>query len=154
MWILPPTGPPRPLISDLPNCPDGIAVSPDEKTLYIGVAPLDPDNPLANGAVDYIYAFDLVNVTGGHFAQNKRVFAKANSMYFDAFTVDGQGNLFATTGDGVAVYSPSGTLLGEIIVPSEPYPIGRHYTTGLTFAGSRLVMLTLNTTSITSAAAS
>ena len=149
-------------MADLPNCPNGIAVSPDEKTLYIGVAPLDNDNPFVVGAVDYIYAFDLVNVTGGYFAQNKRVFAKADSVYVDGFTVDGQGNIYAATGDGVSVYNPGGKFLGEIIVPFETYPIGRHYTNSLTFAGNRLIMmhntgvlmLDLNTTSITSAAAS
>lgn len=140
VWILPPTGPPRVLVSDLPNCPNGVAVSPDEKTLYIGDGPLTSDDPFAATAVDLIYAYDLVNVTGGLFAKSKRVFAKSDFGYFDGFEVDSQGNLFAATGDGVAVFDPSGTILGKIVL-SASFPIAQHPTNSVGFAGNRLIMM-------------
>ena len=118
-----------------------MAVSPDEKTLYIGTGPLTSTDPFALSVTDYIYAFDLVNTTGGYFAQNKRVFAKSDNQYFDGFSVDGQGNLFAATGDGVAVFNPSGTILGKIILPLGPFPIASHPTNSIGFAGNRLIML-------------
>ena len=156
VWILPPTGAPRPLVTDLLSCPNGIATSPDEKTLYIGVGPLTPFNPAALADVDYVYAYDLVNTTGGHFAQNKRVFLKSDNQYIDGFSVDGQGNIFASSGDGVAVFNPAGTLLGKITIPFGSFPVGNHPTNSIGFAGSRLIimhttgvyMLPLNTTSI------
>ena len=141
VWILPPTGPPRPLVSDLLNTPDGIAVSPDEKTLYIGVAPLTATDPYALAATDYIYAFDLVNTTGGHFAQNKRVFAKSDNGYFDGIAVDGQGNVFTATGYEVGIFSPAGNILGKIYLPMPSISIGQHPTNSVGFAGNRLIML-------------
>lgn len=155
VWILPPKGPPRVLIADLPNCPNGVGVSPDEKILYIGVGPLDATDPFAAAAINLIYAFDLTYINGGVFAQNKRVFAKSDHGYFDGFEVDSQGNIFAATGDGVAVINPAGVLIGKIILPAA-FPIANHPTNSIGFAGNRLIimhnidvlMLPLNTSAI------
>lgn len=155
VWILPPKGPPRVLVADLPNCPNGIATSPDERTLYISVLPLMANDPFAAASVNVIYAYDLVNIRGGVFAKSQRVFAKADHGYFDGFSVDGQGNVFASMADGVAVYNPAGTLIGKIIVPAAR-PISNLPVNSIGFAGNRLIMMhnlnvfmiTLNTTSI------
>lgn len=155
VWILPTTGPPRVLIADLPNCPNGIATSPDDKTLYVGVGPLMATDPYAAASVNLIYAYDLVSISGGIFATGQRVFAKSDNQYFDGFSVDGQGNIFASTGDGVAVISPAGVLLGKIILPAA-FPIASHPVNSIGFAGNRLIvmhnvnvfMIPLNTTSI------
>ena len=88
-----------------------------------------------------MYAFDLVNTSGGHFAQNKRVFAKSDNSFFDSFSVDSLGNIFASTGDGVAVFNPAGTILGKIIVPFGSFNISAHPTSGIGFAGDRLVIM-------------
>lgn len=154
VWILPTKGPPRVLVADLPNCPNGIAVSPDDKTLFLSVVPLMGNDPFAAASVNVIYAYDLVNISGGIFAKNKRVFAKADHGYFDGFAVDDQGNVFATMGDGVAVFNSAGVLIGKIIVPAQ-HPIANLPANEVSFAGNRLIimhnvnvfMITLNTTS-------
>lgn len=140
VWIFPPNGPPRVLVADLPNCPNGVAVSPDEKTLYIGDGPLNADDPFSVAAINLIYAYDLVNVSGGIFAKSKRVFASSDFGYFDGFEVDSQGNIFAATNDGVAVFNPSGTIIGKIVLKAG-FPIADHPTNSIGFAGNRLIMM-------------
>ena len=154
VWILPPKGPARVLVADLPNCPNGIAIGPDDKTLYVSVVPLMGNDPFAAASVNVMYAYDLVNISGGIFAKNQRVFAKADHGYFDGFTVDDQGNVFTTMGDGVAVFNPAGVLIGKIAIPAQ-HPIANLPANEVTFAGNRLIimhnvnvfMITLNTTS-------
>lgn len=90
--------------------PNGIAFSPDEKTLY--VAQSDPNRALW-------MAFDVNQrgtIAGG------RVFFDATDSVGkenlpglpDGMKVDRAGNLFATGPGGVNVFSPDGTLLGRI----------------------------------------
>ena len=143
VWILPPVGPPRVLIDQLFSCPNGVATSPDEKTLYISVGALNVMNPYAILQADMIYAYDLVETSGGKFAQNQRVFGKVDRVFPDGFEVDSQGNLFVSDGDGVSVFSPGGTLLGKIII----YPtqqVSDLSVTGISLAGDRLVMQRLS----------
>lgn len=95
------------LISDLKN-PNGIALSPDEKTLYVAVC--DPSD-------SRIMAYDLQpdgKVSGG------RVFFSAASLsklpgVCDGLKVDSTGNLWATAPGGVLVLSPEGKHLGTIL---------------------------------------
>lgn len=88
--------------------PNGLAFSPDEKTLY--VANSDPDRAvwmaydvLPDGSID-----------------NGRVFVDVTPMVGslpglpDGMKIDRNGNLFATGPGGVHVYDPSGELLGRI----------------------------------------
>jgi gluconolactonase len=88
--------------------PNGIALSPDEKTLY--VANSDPLKAVW-------YAYDLK--PDGTIA-NGRVFASAQDLVGkhkglpDGMKVDQAGNLFATGPGGVHVYTPKGKLLGRI----------------------------------------
>lgn len=88
--------------------PNGIAFSPDEKTLY--VAQSDSSAPI-------IRAFD-VNADGT--LGKSRVFYDASNEYGkrkgspDGMTIDADGNLFATGPGGVLVISPEGKLLGRI----------------------------------------
>lgn len=89
-------------------CPNGIAFSPDEKTLY--VANSDPEKPIW-------MAFD-VKKDGD--IDNGRVFFDAKPLTTDkkgmpdGLKVDKKGNLFATGPGGVLVLSPSGKHLGTI----------------------------------------
>jgi gluconolactonase len=89
--------------------PNGIAFSPDEKTLY--VANSDPAR-----AVWMAYP---VRADGGLGAG--RLFADATSMVGpqmpglpDGLKVDAKGNLWATGPGGVHIYSPDGVRLGRI----------------------------------------
>ena len=88
--------------------PNGIALSPDEQTLY--VANSDPDRAIW-------MAYDLGS--DGK-VSNGRVFFDATAMVAarpglpDGLKVDGAGNLFATGPGGVLVFSPDGRHLGTI----------------------------------------
>lgn len=90
--------------------PNGIALSPDEKTLY--VANSQGDNTIWN-------AFELD--VDGSVASGPRLFASAQQLADqgkkglpDGMAVDVDGNLWATGPGGVLVFDPSGKLLGLI----------------------------------------
>lgn len=88
--------------------PNGIAFSPDEKTLY--VAQSDPARA--------IWMAFPVNADGT--LGKGRVFADVTSSVNkmpglpDGMKVDREGNLFATGPGGVYIFSPGGKLLGRI----------------------------------------
>lgn len=96
------------LLTDQMTRPNGIAFSPDEKTLY--VAQSDPKQAIWR-------AFD---VTEDGLITNGRVFFNATEWVGklkglpDGMTVDQSGNLFATGPGGVNVFASDGTLLGRI----------------------------------------
>ena len=90
--------------------PNGIAFSPDEKTLYVAVS--DPKKTV-------LEAFDVKE--DGTLA-NRRVFfdaeplrAKGLKGACDGMKVDVQGNLWATGPGGVLIISPAGKHLGTIL---------------------------------------
>lgn len=95
------------LIADI-KAPNGIAFSPDEKTLY--VSDVDPKRAAW-------LAYD-VNPDGT--VGNGRVFFDATRWrkdpFFgpDGFKVDEEGNLFGARPGGISVIAPDGTLLGTI----------------------------------------
>jgi gluconolactonase len=96
------------LLTDQMTRPNGIAFSPDEKTLY--VAQSDPKRAVW-------MAFD---VTQRGLIENGRVLFDATDWVGklpglpDGMAVDQAGNLFATGPGGVNVFSPDGTFLGRI----------------------------------------
>lgn len=89
--------------------PNGIAFSPDEKTLYVAQSdpdaaiwmsfPVKPDGTLGEGKV---------------FHDATENFRKKLPGLPDGLAVDHQGNLFATGPGGIYVFAPSGKLLGRI----------------------------------------
>lgn len=88
--------------------PNGIALSPDEKILYIG-----------DSKEMKLYAFD-VKADGG--VENKRVFFDAAPLQkpglkgsCDGMKVDTQGNIWTTGPGGVLIISPEGKHLGSIL---------------------------------------
>jgi len=88
------------LLTDKLSRPNGIAFSPDEKTLY--VANSDQDQAI-------IMAYDVVE--NGSLA-NGRVFFNSSG---DGMAVDQKGNVYQTGPGGVLVISPNGTHLGTIL---------------------------------------
>ncbi|MEO1931857.1 MAG: SMP-30/gluconolactonase/LRE family protein [Pseudohongiella sp.] len=86
--------------------PNGIAFSPDEKTLYVA-------NSDAENKVWYAY-----NVVGNGIIGNPQVFYDVNDQNetgaADGMKVDVDGNVFATGPGGVWVFSPDGIHLGTI----------------------------------------
>ena len=99
------------LISKESTFPNGIALSPDEKTLY--VAQSDPAKPV-------ILAFNIAEEG----VANGRVFFDCSKLPTpgpglpDGLKLDTEGNIFCTAPGGVIVLSPEGKHLGTIR-PSE-----------------------------------
>jgi gluconolactonase len=85
--------------------PNGIALSPDESTLYVANS---------GGAVTGWMAYDL-DASG---VSNARVFHDVSGVEglggADGMKVDVAGNVFATGPGGVWIFAPDGTLLGKI----------------------------------------
>jgi len=93
--------------------PNGLAFSPDEKTLYI--AQSDPQK-----AVWMAYAVNADGTLGpGRVFYDATRWTKTLKGLPDGLKVDRAGNLFATGPGGVNVLSPDGTLLGRIN-PGQP----------------------------------
>lgn len=97
------------LLTDKRTAPNGIAFSPDEKTLYVAQS----DSKAPN-----IYAYDVQE--DGSIA-NERVFFDAMELSKnykgmpDGLKLDQASNLFATGPGGVLVISPDGKHLGTIV---------------------------------------
>ena len=96
------------VVGDLTR-PNGIALSPDEKTLY--VAQSDPTRPV-------IMAYPLL--PDGSVSKGRVVFGaeglKAQGLTggFDGMKLDRDGNIWTTGPGGVLVLSPTGEFLGHI----------------------------------------
>ena len=88
--------------------PNGIALSPDERTLY--VANSDPAKAIW---MAYELKEDGTLGAGRVFADFTPQVGKAKGLP-DGLKVDAQGNLFATGPGGVLVFSPDGKHLGTI----------------------------------------
>lgn len=97
------------LLTDQVTRPNGIALSPDEKTLYVAVS--DPKIPV-------IMAYDVQpdgTVTKGRVFFDMMPFMKPeNKGLPDGLKVDQKGNLFATGPGGVFVITAAGRHLGTI----------------------------------------
>ncbi len=95
--------------------PNGVALSPDERTLYVA-------NSDAENMVWMAYDIDA----GG--ASNARVFYDVNDQTAegaaDGMKVDAAGNIFATGPGGVWIFAPDGTHLGTIMPDEVPANVG------------------------------
>ncbi|MBI1319698.1 MAG: SMP-30/gluconolactonase/LRE family protein [Candidatus Hydrogenedens sp.] len=103
MYAVSPEGAVTRLVDDAVK-PNGLALSPDEKTLYLA------DTDLSN-----IRAFDLA---ADGTVSNGRQLCEAPRP--DGIKVDTEGNIWATCKDGVRVISPAGDLLETIEFPQQP----------------------------------
>jgi gluconolactonase len=91
--------------------PNGIALAPDEKTLY--VANSDPDK-----AIWMAFPINADGTLGkGKLIHDATADVKAspNKGLPDGMKVDAKGNIFATAVNGVYVFSPDFTLIGRIV---------------------------------------
>jgi len=95
------------VITDLPR-PNGLAFSPDGKTLYVA----NSENPSA------YYRYD-VKPDGS--VGPRQVFAdlskESGDGVPDGLKVDSQGNVWASGQGGFRIYSPKGEVLGQIVFP-------------------------------------
>lgn len=120
--------------------PNGIAISPDERTLYL------VDSCPVPGGNRKIWAFDLD--TDGSLSGQRLVFDFAPGRGGDGMAVDREGYLYIAAGlsqprgphetadvsAGIYIISPSGELKGRIPVPEDVI-------TNVTFGGPDLKML-------------
>ena len=90
------------LLAEAMGTTNGIALSPDEKTLYVN-----------ESTQRKIWAFD-VDESGD--ISNKRLFAEFPDFGFDGMACDNQGNLYVTRyGKGtIAIMSPEGKVTREV----------------------------------------
>lgn len=91
--------------------PNGLCFSPDERRLYVA----ETGPPFAADPVRHVRVFD-VSDDGKHLSGG-RVFCKVDSGYTDGLRCDEDGNVWASAGDGVHCFDPSGMLLGKIATP-------------------------------------
>jgi len=87
------------------DMPNGIAFSPDEKTIYIS----------DTGKLGKIRAFE---VPADGQALEKELFEI--DVRCDGMCIDVEGNVYTTTGGGIAVYNEDGKKLGLIPVEEQP----------------------------------
>jgi gluconolactonase len=95
------------VVSDL-RAPNGIAFSPDEKTLYVSNA--EHEHPVW---MAYTVLPDG-NVAGARRFADASAWGKSGEGVPDGLKVDIHGNLFAAGPGGVHVFAPDGTRLGRI----------------------------------------
>jgi len=98
--------------------PNGIALSPDEKKLYV----IDTGFTDAPTNPSHIRSFDL-DVSAGK-VSNGKVFAEMpKPSITDGVRTDTEGRVWLSVGwgdpneDGVRCYTPAGELLGKIHIP-------------------------------------
>lgn len=114
---------------DVPR-PNGIALSPDEKTLYVGfTAPMQ-------GTLPFIRKY-IVNDDGtlGEWTKFKDIGPEDSSP--DGLAVDKAGNVYVATRAGIEVYKANGTAWGTLAVPEKP--------TGMSFGGEDMKTLFITT---------
>jgi gluconolactonase len=104
----------RPVITDM-TTPNGIAFSPDEKTLYVS-------NSMPRM---YIRAYDVG--ARGKLSNPRDLisFPPPNPADVpDGMKVDSAGNLWASGPGGVRIITPQGKVLGQIIIPETVANVG------------------------------
>ena len=103
------------LLIDSISRPNGIALSLDEKTLYVGTS--DDHTRWYAYALDSSGAVRSGRILLDGVPLKTRATQKSGA---DGFKIDKAGNLFATGPDGVNIISPAGKLLGLIKVFGRP----------------------------------
>ena len=97
--------------------PNGLCFSPDYRFVYVAdTAPTHFPNEKAK-----IFRFEVQE--NGRRLTNRREFAVLDTGFHDGIRADVDGNIWCGTGfggegvDGVHVYAPDGTKLGQIVMP-------------------------------------
>ncbi len=101
---------PKLLVDDFEK-PNGLAFSPDEKTLYV-----------CDTARYHVRAFDI-DPDGSVITGSSRLFARLDPKTPggpDGMKVDQAGRVYVAVAEGVWVFAPAGQLLGIIALPARP----------------------------------
>jgi gluconolactonase len=103
------------VVADSFDKPNGIAFSPDERTLYV----TDSGANQEEGSYypyrpHHIKAFDVVD---GRRLANERLFADVTPGFPDGIECDARGRVYASSFSGVQVFEPDGARIAEIELP-------------------------------------
>lgn len=97
---------------DVPR-PNGVALSPDQKMLYVGFsAP-------TKGTLPFIRRY-YVNDDGTLGESSRFIDIAPDDSAPDGIEVDQAGNVYVAQKDGVAVYKADGSKIGVIAIPEQP----------------------------------
>jgi len=102
--------------------PNGLAFSPDEKSLYVS----DTGGTHQEGGPAHIRKHDLNN---GELDEGV-VISDCDNGYYDGFRLDTNGRIWTSAGDGVHCLSSEGELLGKILIPE--------FVSNVCFGGAKL----------------
>lgn len=91
------------VVTDMPS-PNGLCFSPNESTLYVANSGKPPE----------IRAYAVSTPAT---PSKGRVFATLDRGIPDGIRCDELGNVWSSSGDGVQIFSPSGQLIGRILLP-------------------------------------
>ena len=97
------------VVSDLRQ-PNGLAFSPDERTLYVVDTGFTHDETVTPKIVAY-------PVLDGAKLGSGKLFQECDAGLYDGLRVDTRGHVWTSAGDGVHCVHPDGTLLGKVPVP-------------------------------------
>ena len=112
VFCIPPNKPMIAVATDFDK-PNGLAFSPDEKTLYIADSgAILPTFETDRNRPHHIRAFDV----NKHSLSNSRVFALIDPGVPDGLRVDTEGYVWTSFENGVECYAPNGEKIGQIIV--------------------------------------
>jgi gluconolactonase len=92
--------------------PNGLAFSPDERTLYVS----DTSIARIEGGNHHIVAFDVID---GRRLESPRIFKVIEPGASDGLRVDVEGNIWTSAGDGIQVFDADAIELGRILLPEE-----------------------------------
>jgi gluconolactonase len=92
-----------PVIKDFDK-PNGLCFSPDESKLYVA----------DSGKPRHIRVF-MVGLNGR--VDGGKVFASIDKGLPDGIRCDAEGRVWSSSGDGAQIFSPSGKLIGRILLP-------------------------------------
>ncbi len=113
---------------DVPR-PNGVALTPDGKFLYVGFsAPIMGTPPFVR---KYIVNAD------GSLGEHSKFLDFDTDAQPDGIEVDQAGNVYVATKSGIAVYKSDATKIGVVSIPEQP--------TGMAFAGADLKTMYVTT---------
>ena len=91
------------IIDDLIR-PNGIAISPDEKKLYVADTGQD---------IKHLYAYDLIN----GYPKNRTLVYDFKPFFSDGFRCDKDGNVWTSAGKAIKCFNQKNELIGQLTVP-------------------------------------